>query len=106
IRGFATDAGTRTYHTAIVARSLGIPAVVGLHEISTRVTPGTWVIVDGETGDVTIDPPAAMRQETEARVRLSRTRSLVVRSDEGPTTTKDGVRVMLDANIERLGDVA
>jgi phosphotransferase system enzyme I (PtsI) len=55
IRGFATDAGSRTYHTAILARSLGVPAVVGLHDASVRVPPGASVIVDGETGEVIID---------------------------------------------------
>src|SRR5688500_17807197 len=59
IRGFATDAGSRTYHTAILARSLGVPAVVGLHNASLRVPPGASVIVDGETGEVTSEPPIA-----------------------------------------------
>src|SRR5687767_8341344 len=72
IRGFATDAGSRTYHTAILARSLGVPAVVGLHHASVRVPPGASVIVDGETGEVTIDPPAVMRLEAEERVRRTR----------------------------------
>ncbi|MGH9346030.1 MAG: phosphoenolpyruvate-utilizing N-terminal domain-containing protein, partial [Vicinamibacterales bacterium] len=66
IRGFATDAGSRTYHTAILARSLGVPAVVGLHDVSRRVPPGAWVIVDGATGEVVINPGAAARQEAEA----------------------------------------
>ena len=62
IRGFATDAGSRTYHTAILARSLGVPAVVGLHDGSLRVPPGASVVVDGETGDVIIDPSPVARQ--------------------------------------------
>ncbi len=71
IRGFATDAGSRTYHTAILARSLGVPAVVGLHDVSTRIPPGASVIIDGDTGDVIIDPSPPMRQEAEARTRLA-----------------------------------
>ena len=59
IRGFATDAGSRTYHTAILARSLGVPAVVGLHNVSLRVPPGVSVIVDGASGEVIVDPDAA-----------------------------------------------
>src|SRR5215218_5682127 len=66
IRGFATDAGSRTYHTAILARSLGVPAVVGLHDVSRRVPPGASVLIDGDTGDVTIDPSPAETTAAEA----------------------------------------
>jgi phosphotransferase system enzyme I (PtsI) len=105
IRGFATDAGSRTYHTAILARSLGVPAVVGLHDISTRVPPGASVMVDGETGDVTIDPTVADRELAEQRAR--RTTQFAVPFRPGaPLTTVDGVPVMLQANIERLDDAA
>ena len=47
VRGFATDAGSRTYHTAILARSLDVPAVVGLHNASRIVEAGQWVVIDG-----------------------------------------------------------
>jgi phosphotransferase system enzyme I (PtsI) len=60
IQAFITDAGSRTYHTAILARSLHVPAVVGLHDATEQIAPGTLVIVDGGEGDVTIDPPAEM----------------------------------------------
>ena len=106
IRGFATDAGSRTYHTAILARSLGVPAVVGLHHASLRVPPGASVIVDGETGEVTIDPPAVMRLEAEERVRRTRRQAPDPGAVEGPLQTKDGVRIILQANIERSDDVA
>ncbi|MGE0591197.1 MAG: phosphoenolpyruvate--protein phosphotransferase [Vicinamibacterales bacterium] len=105
IRGFITDAGSRTYHTAILARSLGVPAVVGLHDASRRVPAGEWVIVDGQTGDVVIAPTPAEQQEAEARAR--------VRCQPGPDatdllvplTTRDGVRITLRANIDRPDDV-
>jgi phosphotransferase system enzyme I (PtsI) len=106
IRGFATDAGSRTYHTAILARSLGVPAVVGLHHASVRVPPGASVIVDGETGEVTIDPPPAMRLEAEARVRQTRRQVPDPGAVNGPLQTKDGIRIVLQANIERSDDVA
>ena len=106
IRGFATDAGSRTYHTAILARSLGVPAVVGLHNASLRVPPGASVIVDGETGEVTIDPPIAMRLDAETRVRETRRQVPDLRAGEGPLTTRDGIRIVLQANIERADDVA
>ena len=104
IRGFATDAGSRTYHTAILARSLGVPAVVGLHDVSLRIPPGASVIVDGDTGDVTIDPTPAERQQAEARVRLQ-IQQHATRPLEGPVSTQDGIRICLHANIERADDV-
>jgi phosphotransferase system enzyme I (PtsI) len=106
IRGFATDAGSRTYHTAILARSLGVPAVVGLHDVSGRVPPGASVIVDGATGEVTINPTPAARQEAEARATLARSRVTLPRAVEGPVETADGVRITLEANIERADDVS
>ena len=106
IRGFATDAGSRTYHTAILARSLGVPAVVGLHDVSLRVPPRAWVVVDGASGEVVINPTAPMRQEAEARVTLARSRVVVQRPVEGPVETTDGARITLEANIERVEDVS
>ncbi len=100
IRGFATDAGSRTYHTAILARSLGVPAVVGLHDVSLRVPPGASVIVDGETGDVTIDPTPAVRQEAESRVRLSKAATPVLR-DERRTARSRGRRPHRSAGQHR-----
>ena len=105
IRGFATDAGSRTYHTAILARSLGVPAVVGLRDVSVHIPPGASVIVDGDTGDVTIDPVPAVRQEAEARARLARVFVPASPAEKGPVATRDGIRIHLHANIERVDDV-
>src|SRR6185503_5645415 len=58
VKGFATDVGGRTSHTAIVARALGIPAVVGLGNISAEVAGGDTVIIDGNRGVVIINPDA------------------------------------------------
>ena len=106
IRGFATDAGSRTYHTAILARSLGVPAVVGLHDISSRVPPGVAVIVDGASGDVIVDPTPPIRIEAERRARERQPPAFDDRPSDGPVATRDGVRVSLHANIERSDDVA
>jgi phosphotransferase system enzyme I (PtsI) len=103
IRGFATDAGSRTYHTAILARSLGVPAVVGLHDVTVRVPPGASVVIDGDTGDVTIDPSPAELRDATARTRARRLDA--PEDTHGPATTQDGVRVLLHANIERSDDV-
>ena len=106
IRGFATDAGSRTYHTAILARSLGVPAVVGLHDISLRVPPGAVIIVDGESGEVVVDPTPQVQLQAERRARERHAPARSARSADGPVQTKDGVRVTLHANIERSEDVA
>jgi phosphotransferase system enzyme I (PtsI) len=105
IRGFATDAGSRTYHTAILARSLGVPAVVGLHDLSRHLPPGASVILDGESGEVVVDPTPDLYQEAELASRRNRVHLSVAHS-EGPLETADGVRVILAANIERSDDVA
>jgi len=105
VRGFATDAGSRTYHTAILARSLGVPAVVGLHDVSSRIPAGAAVIIDGDSGDVVIDPAPADRREAEVRTRLERGREAAPRT-EGPNQTSDGIRIHLLANIERSDDVS
>ena len=106
IRGFATDAGSRTYHTAILARSLGVPAIVGLHDASLRVPPGASVIVDGETGELTIDPTPANRMDAETKVREARVHTGALRGPHGPVRTRDGIRIVLQANVERSDDVA
>ena len=106
IRGFATDAGSRTYHTAILARSLGVPAVVGLHDVSLRIPPGASVIIDGDTGDVTIDPsPADRRKPRRARGCRSRAAARLAPRSDTPAATRDGIRISLQANIERSDDV-
>jgi phosphotransferase system enzyme I (PtsI) len=106
IRGFATDAGSRTYHTAILARSLGVPAVVGLQDVSRRIPPGASVIIDGETGEVIIDPTPAARQDADARARQQRLRPVPARDPHVPLATLDGTRIVLHANIERADDVS
>src|SRR4029078_4817270 len=69
IRGFATDAASLPYHPAILARSLGVPAVVGLHDISRRVPPGAAIIIDGASGEVVVDPTPPARLDADSRAR-------------------------------------
>ena len=107
VRAFATDSGGRTSHTAIVARALGIPAVVGLGAITSEVVAGDLVIVDGSTGTVVVNPdvPTLNRYHAKARnieeheARLARLRHL-------PAETTDGHRVHLYANIESPDEIA
>ena len=104
IRAFATDAGGRTYHTAILARSLGVPAVVGLHDASRRVAPGTLVAVDGTEGTVVLDAPPSLVAELQGQGGEAHAPLVAVAG--GGTTTADGLRIRLEANVELPADVA
>lgn len=106
VRGFATDAGGRTSHTAIVARAMGIPAVVGLGNITSEVNGGDTVIIDGNHGVVIINPDEQQlteHRETERR-RLHVEHELSGLRDL-PAETKDGHVVSLQANIEFPAEV-
>jgi phosphotransferase system enzyme I (PtsI) len=106
VRGFATDAGSRTYHTAILARSLEVPAVVGLHDASRVVQPGQLVVVDGTAGEVVVEPTEAVIARA-ARQAADRTPAPAAEHDPcRPATTADGVRIRLDANVEFPDDLA
>ncbi len=101
VRGFATDAGGRTSHTAIVARALEIPAVVGLGDVTTDVSGGDWVIIDGNRGLVIVSPDEKTIRKYESleheyhekEVQLAEIRDL-------PAITLDGERINLYGNIE------
>ena len=101
IKGIATDVGGRTSHSAIVARSLAIPAVVALEDFSEQVRPGDTVIVDGTRGIVIADPdPTTL---AEYRRYLQEFQALAQRLDSvkgKPSTTRDGTRIDLLGNIE------
>jgi len=106
VRGFATDAGSRTYHTAILARSLDVPAVVGLHDASRVIQPGQLVVIDGAAGEVIVDPgpdelARAARHADDHRPAFSG-----APGRSAPAATADGVRIRLDANIEFPDDLA
>jgi phosphotransferase system enzyme I (PtsI) len=105
VQGFAVDAGSRTYHTAILARSLNVPAVVGLHDLSGRVPAGTTIILDGTTGEVVIGADGPELDTARRRAERPRRRSSVASNERGPLRTADGVSVRLDANIELVEDL-
>ncbi len=101
IKGIATDAGGRTSHTAILAHALGIPAIVGLEDITRQIVAGETVIIDGNRGMVTIDPDAAKLMEYRAEVRrIADFATTLGELKDLPAVTKDGVDVNLMANIE------
>jgi phosphotransferase system enzyme I (PtsI) len=101
VKGLAIDAGGQTSHTAIVARALGIPAVVGLNDITSEASGGDVVIIDGNRGVVIIDPDPSLMEEYEqySRQQVEFIHSLDALRDL-PAITKDGHEIALLGNIE------
>lgn len=106
VRGFATDAGSRTYHTAILARSLEVPAVVGLHEASRLVQAGQLVVIDATSNELVIDPDAETLARVARNAEDGRPGGMAGTDRRQPATTADGVRIRLEANIEFPDDLA
>jgi len=101
VKGLASGAGGRTSHTAIVARSLGIPAVVALEDITESVTGGDTVIIDGNRGIVIVNPDdATIQQYLEYAVEFAEMEHRLDLIKEKPAETRDGVKVSLYGNIE------
>ncbi|WP_374674353.1 phosphoenolpyruvate--protein phosphotransferase [Ideonella sp.] len=99
--GFVTDVGGRTSHTAIVARSMDIPAVVGAREASQLVRQDDWLIVDGDAGVLIVNPSPIVLEEYRFRQRqLELERAKLDRLRHTPSVTLDGQPVELLANIE------
>ncbi len=106
VLGFATDGGSKTSHTAIMAGSLNLPAVVGLHSITYKVRTGDQILLDGYNGLVIIKPSeqtlaeynqiASKKDELERRLGQLR---------EAPAVTTDGRQITLSANIETPGEL-
>jgi len=103
--GFVTDVGGRTSHTAIVARSMDIPAVVGAREASRLIRQDDWVVIDGDAGVVVVNPSPIVLEEYRFRQRQSELeRARLSRLRHTPAVTLDGQVVELLANIELPGD--
>ncbi|HWU97167.1 MAG TPA: phosphoenolpyruvate--protein phosphotransferase [Oxalicibacterium sp.] len=99
--GFITDVGGQNSHTAIVARSLDIPATVGVSFASTLIDQGDWIIIDGDAGVVVVDPaPIVLDQYREKQARQLRDRKKLGKLKKMPSVTIDGTPVTLLANIE------
>jgi phosphoenolpyruvate-protein phosphotransferase (PTS system enzyme I) len=101
VLGFATNTGGLTSHSAIIARSLGIPAVVGLHDVTRLAKTGNLIVIDGSAGEVILRPTKSVlrtyaeRGEAEAGTRTRRTAEIAQ-----PAETIDNVRIALRANVE------
>jgi phosphotransferase system enzyme I (PtsI) len=107
VAGFITDIGGKVSHTAILSRSLGIPAVVGLEVATSLINGGDLLIIDGETGEVVINPTEEVSQSfLERKRRIKSFEREILKYAYLPAETRDGVRVRLQANIEMVEEIS
>ncbi|MDH3733144.1 MAG: phosphoenolpyruvate--protein phosphotransferase [Gemmatimonadota bacterium] len=105
--GLVIGAGSRTAHSAVLARSMGIPAVVGLGKEIARLEEGAMAIMDGGSGKIIVRPTTReVAAHVEVERRLSEVRDQLSDRPAGPVTTHDGVRVALRANLDQPHDAA
>lgn len=105
VLGFATDIGSRTSHTAIMARSMRIPAVVGLQRAAQELASGSYALLDGYNGQIIINPTDQTLFEYGQLVRKRVTLEEKLRDTiDKPTVTLDGTPIVLSANIEQPAD--
>jgi phosphotransferase system enzyme I (PtsI) len=107
VAGFITDIGGKVSHTAILSRSLGIPAVVGSETATSLINGGDLLIIDGETGEVVINPTKEISQSFLQRKRRSRLmKREILKYAVLPAETLDGIRIRLQANIEMVEEIS
>jgi phosphotransferase system enzyme I (PtsI) len=103
--GFVTDVGGQNSHTAIVARSLDIPAAVGMSQASRLIEQDDWVIIDGDAGVVIANPSQLVLEQYRLRqVVLQKARKRLQKLKKTPAVTLDGIPIALHANIELPDD--
>ena len=106
VKGFITDVGGRTSHTAIMAQALEIPAVVALESVTARVQDGILLIVDGYTGEVIIGPDEnTIMVYREKEHQHQAYKSSILRISHLPAETVDGHKITINANIEFLKEI-
>ncbi len=106
ILAFVTEMGSRTSHTAILARSLGIPAVVGIENVTSAILSGELLVVDGLKGEVVVDPDEVVLKEYEEKQQgYIKYRLEVIHHSNLPAETRDGYRVKIKANMELLDEI-
>jgi phosphotransferase system enzyme I (PtsI) len=104
--GIVTDSGSKTSHAVIVARSMKVPTVVGVRDLSQRVQNSDWVIVDGYDGLVIINPSeSTLFRYGKIREQREGVESRLLEANRQPAVTLDGVAVTLMANIEKVDEV-
>lgn len=106
VLGFATDIGSRTSHTAIVARSIEIPAVVGLEKITRVVRTNNDIIIDGSAGLVIVNPdPEVLHRYEEKNRHFLDARAECLKYAPLPAVTKDGFKIEMGGNIEFIEEI-
>jgi phosphotransferase system enzyme I (PtsI) len=106
VLGFGTDIGSKTSHTAIMARSLNIPAVVGLHDVSTQLASGDHILLDGYNGLIIVNPSdQTLWEYGELEIKKTEVEERLTELRETESTTTDGRHVILSANIELPDDL-
>jgi len=106
VAGFITDIGGRISHTAILSRSLGIPAIVGLETATSVINGGDLLIIDGYGGKVIINPDGAISEEyIEKREQIRLLEREVLKYATLPAETRDGYRIKMGANIELVEEL-
>src|SRR5438874_488280 len=106
VLGIATDLGSRTSHTAIMARSLNIPTIVGLHDVTEKLETGQHVLLDGTNGLLVVDPtPKTLAYYGEIESRRVKVVTQLKELRETKSTTRDGRHIVLSANIELPDDI-
>lgn len=105
--GIVTDSGSKTSHAVIVARSMKVPAVVGMRDLTKRVRNGDWLLVDGYDGCVIINPTeSTLFRYGKIREQKKSFEIRLMEANKKPTITLDGVTVPLMANIEKVDEIA
>jgi len=105
--GFVTEVGGRNSHTAIIARSMDIPAVLGAREVSRIVRQDDWVVIDGDAGALVVNPPTIVLEEYRFKQRQCELeRARLSRLRHTPAITLDGERIEMLANIELPRDAS
>jgi len=103
--GIVTDSGSKTSHAVIVARSMKVPAVVGVRDLTKQVQPGDWVLVDGYEGLVILNPTQqTLFRYGQIQIQKKGFEQRLMEANRRPATTLDGVTISLRANIEKVDE--
>ena len=105
--GIVTDSGSKTSHAVIVARSMKVPAVVGVRDLTKRVKTGDWVLIDGYDGIVVVNPSEqTLFRYGKIQSQKKSFEQRLLDANRQPAVTLDGVKVTLQANIEKVDEVS
>ena len=105
--GIVTDSGSKTSHAVIVARSMKVPAVVGVRDLTKQVQPGDWLLVDGYEGVVILNPTQqTLFRYEQIQIQKKGFEQRLLEANRRPAVTLDGVTVTLRANIEKVDETA